>query len=317
MTTITYVLADVSDDGRIALAAISNDPRMQDVLHALAFVRSADGRWSGTQLNNRLVGIHLSRPGEQFDAVGVTIDGGVCEISASQQKWSLVERGSEGPNTLVPLITSRRIDKLIVAAGMQRRMYAGDFSGWSRIDDGLRIPADDLSIGGLLTLDGSSLDHLWAAGYGGEIWRRSHEGWHRIDSPTQKFIALRQRPDGTVVVAGANGTVYVGGQSGWQSVGGLESYAAIAIEHFMGETYVAVRGGALYILQAKGVERVGACLDFPISAMSACATSLLAVGPLGLRRFDGRDWHEMPLPIPASKPLHLDPDSPLDRRHGG
>jgi hypothetical protein len=301
MTTITYVLADLAEDGRIALAAISDDPRANDVLHALAFVRSADGRWSGSQLNNRLVGIHLSLPAEPFDAVGVAIDGGVCEISASQHQWSLVERGDEGPNTLVPLATSRRAGKIIVAGGMQRRMYAGGSSGWSRIDDGLRIPANDLSIGGILALDGSSPEHLWAAGYGGEIWLRKHAAWHRIDSPTaMKLSALRQRPDGSVVVAGANGALYAGNQSSWRYIGGLEPYAATAIENFRGETYVAVHGGALYVLQPRGVERIEACLDFPVHAMSACATSLLAVGPLGLRMLDGSGWHEVRPPVPMA-----------------
>jgi hypothetical protein len=302
-TTITYVLADIADDGRIALAAVSDDPAARDILHALAFVRDATGRWSGCQLSNRLVGIHLALPGEPFGAVAVGIDGGVCEISGSKQTWTLMEAGGEGPNTLVPLITSRRLGDVIVAAGMQRRVYAGNPSGWRRIDEGLRIQADDLAVSGILSLDGDSPERLWTAGYAGEIWRREEGKWHRIDSPTNaKLIALRQLPDTSVMVAGANGVSFIGNGSAWHPVAGLESYAAIAIETFDGLTYVAVRGGGLYVLQPDGLERVQACYHFPVYAISACSTALLAVGPLGLRVLDNTGWRDVAPPIPLPIP---------------
>jgi hypothetical protein len=302
-STITYVHSDITDDGRIAVAAISDEPGAGDVLHALAFVRNSKGTWSGCQLNNRLVGIHLSHSGESFDALGVAIDGGVCEITASKPAWSLVEIGSEGPNTLVPLITSRRVGGAIIAAGMQRRMYAMKRSGWSRIDDGLRIPFNDLSIGGILSVDGSSIDRLWTAGYGGEIWRRDDASWQQVDSPTNaKLIALRQRPDGSVLVAGANGVAFIGDGRTWRAVDGLDPYPAIAVECYRGDTYVAVRGGGLYVLQASSLERVEDCVEFPVYSMSSCASSLLAVGPFGLRMLDASGWHTVEPPIPVQRP---------------
>lgn len=301
--SITYVLADVADDGRMALAAVSDDPRARDIPHALAFVRDATGRWSGCQLSNSLVGIHLARPGEAFDAVGIGIDGGVCEITGSQQRWSLMERGPEGPNTLVPLVTSRRVGDLVMAAGMQRRMYAGTpASGWSRIDDGLRIPATQDSIGGILTLDGTGADDVWCAGFYGEIWHRQGSLWEQIDSPTNsKLIASRRRPDGSLLFAGADGTAFMNDQGAWRFIEGLESYAAIGIENFQGDTYVAVRGGALYVLKGDRLERVEVGPDFAAYALGACDTSLLAAGPFGLYQLDRGGWHAVAPPIPVPK----------------
>jgi hypothetical protein len=296
--TITYVHVDVADDGRIAVAAVSDDPSAQDIFHALAFVRASDGTWRGCQLNNRLVGIHLSRPGEAFDAMGVAIDGGVCRITGSEQEWSLMEEGPDGPSTLVPLTVSRRIGGSIVAAGLQRRVYAGGSRGWSRVDEGVRIPRDDLAFGGFLSIDGTSPEQLWATGYGGEVWHRDQSSWKRIDSPTHsKLIALRQRGDGSVVVAGEKGGVYISAQAGWGKVDGLESYAAVAIEEFAGQTYVAVRGGALYVLQQGGLQRVKECGSFPVYAMRASATAMLAVGPFGLLMLDAGGWREVSPPI--------------------
>ena len=119
----------------------------------------------------------LSRPGEAFDAMGIAIDGGTCRINGSKQEWSLVEEGPEGPNTLVPLIVSRRIGESIVATGMQRRVYAGGANGWYRVDNGVRIPPNDVAIGGFLSIDGTSPEQLWAAGYYGEIWQRDQSHW--------------------------------------------------------------------------------------------------------------------------------------------
>jgi hypothetical protein len=300
--TITYIHVDVADDGRIALAAISDDPSARDILHALVFVRATDGSWSGCQLNNRLVGIHLSQPGESFDAMGIAIDGGVCLITGSGQDWSLIEEGAEGPNTLVPLIVSRRIGGSIVATGMQRRVYAGAASAWSRVDNGVRILADDVAIGGFLSIDGTSPEQLWAAGYYGEIWHCDKSRWSRIDSPTNmKLIALRQQDDGSVIVAGDNGIVFIREHAagGWQRVDGLDSYAAIAIEVFQSQTYIAVRGGALYVLRPDGLQRVEGCGSFPVYAMRACATSLLAVGPFGLLMLDAGGWREVLPPVPV------------------
>ena len=299
---VSYVQVDVTDDGRIALVAVSDDPSARDVLHALAFVRTADGKWSGCLLNNRLVGIHLSLPGEPFDALGLAIDGGVCRIVDSQAEWSLVEVGDEGPNTLVPLIVSRRIgDGHIVATGMQRRTYAGDASGWRRIDAGLRI--EDTAISGLMTIDGSSPEQLWAGGYSGEIWRRVAGHWSRIDSPTNgKIVVMRQYDDGSVIAAGLKGLAFIGSDGGWRQIGGLEPYTAVAIESFHGRTYAAVMGGALYVLEPDGFRRDEEIGSFPVYAMRACGNVLLVAGPFGLRMRDTDGWREVEPPIPVGQP---------------
>ncbi len=105
---------------------------------------------------------------------------------------------------------------------------------------------------------------------------------------------------GSIIVAGDNGVVFVGEHAGWRAVDGLDSYAAIAIEVFQGQTYFAVRGGALYVLQPGGLQRVTECGSFPVYAMRACATSMLAVGsPFGLLMLDAGGWHEISPPIPV------------------
>lgn len=299
---ITYVLADLGEGERMAVAAVLDDPLVRDVCHAFVFIRSPVGQWSATQLNNRLVGVHLARAGDTYDAICTAIDGGVCEISKTQQSWSLVETGAGGPNTLVPLTTSRRIGDTLVVAGMQRRVYAHSPSGWSRIDQGCRIEANDPSIGGFLSIDGASLELMWAVGYHGEIWKRQTGAWERVDSPTNaKLIAVRQLTDGTVMVAGASGTAFIGDRESWREINGLDRFAAIAIENFGEETYVAVRGGALFVLRGYELERVNACIDFPVYGMTAHAHSLFAVGPLGLRMLDKTGWHEVPAPIQVAQ----------------
>jgi hypothetical protein len=300
--TITYTLVDAADDGRIALAAISDDPSARDIPHALVFVRDADGTWSGCQLSNQLVGIYLSQPGEPFDAVGIGIDGGICRITGSEQTWGLMEEGSEGPNTLVPLITSRRIGGTIVAAGMQRRVYADGPSGWSRLDEGVRIASDDLAIGGFLSIDGTSPELLWAAGYGGELWHRNGSSWERVDGPSEdKLVMVHQRHDGSILLADNTGRAFLGTAGDWRPITGVDSSAVIAIEEFLGRTYVSVRGGALFVLGQDKLERVDECGSFPVYAMSASTRSLIAVGPLGLLELNADGWHEASPPVPVGK----------------
>ena len=86
---IMYVFADIAEDGSIAVVAMIDDPQARDICHALVFLRDGQGTWSGQQLSNRLVGIHVGWSDSEPRAVGIAIDGGVCALGDGTQTWGL------------------------------------------------------------------------------------------------------------------------------------------------------------------------------------------------------------------------------------
>lgn len=111
------------------------------------------------------------------------------------------------------------IDGRPVAVGMWRQVWQRDDDGrWTHQDQNMRASLRTDRVFGLNAIDGRD-GRAYAAGFGGEIWRREGGNWRQVDSPTNQVMnAVCVVSADLVFVAGQNGVLLRGDGDDWDFV---------------------------------------------------------------------------------------------------
>ncbi len=175
------------------------------------------------------------------------------------------------------------------AVGMGRAVFRRSSAGlWHPLNAGLP-PNEPGSVTGFCDIAGFSEAELYAAGWGGELWRFNGSRWSRLVSGTEAILTSLVCADERVFAVGRSGTVLVGRGDSWRRVA--------APEHdFWGAAWFR---GALYLSSLSLVFRLEDEVLKPVNAGSAYhllragAERLVSVGARELEVFDGDSWEPL------------------------
>jgi hypothetical protein len=146
-------------------------------------------------------------------------DNGHClRVSLEGQATEeFVSPGPDTPKNTGHLRSAAVIGSSVIAVGMQRQVYVRSEAGqWSEARAGLP-PLGEGETSGFEAVAAVSPTEVYAAGWGGEIWRFDGTRWHRIDSPTNRIITgLGVDDAGLVYGCGRTGLLLSGRADQWQ-----------------------------------------------------------------------------------------------------
>ncbi|KQX27884.1 hypothetical protein ASD05_28095 [Variovorax sp. Root434] len=189
---------------------------------------------------------------------------------------------------------AREIGGHVHACGSKRQVFrrVGDRQ-WV---DMSAPPAAQTEVFGFEALDGYAENEIYAAGWGGEIWRYDGSAWTQCGSPTNVIL--------TAVCCAGDGTVYVGGQGGVLVSGRGDVWASVAWEDevtadlwdlcwFRDRLYVATMS-QLYTLDADRLVPVdyGGMGRVTCYSLSVAQGVLWSVGKADVASFDGTTWQK-------------------------
>ena len=187
---------------------------------------------------------------------------------------------------------ARTIDGLVYACGSKREVYkrVGD-AQWQDISAPRAGATEEF---GFEAIDGYGVNELYAAGWGGEIWRHDGKRWTQCASPTNVILtAVCCAPDGAVYAAGQGGVMVRGRGDDWAIVDWEEEvtldlwdlcwfqdklYVATSFAHFTldGQRLLPVNHGTM-----------GAITGFNLTTAEGV---LWAIGKSDVASFDGSTW---------------------------
>lgn len=141
-------------------------------------------------------------------------------VDAAGAREEAIGSGDDAAGRIGYLRAARAVEGRAYAVGMSRQAYRrGDDGAWTRIDLGCRQALGDMATVGFEGIDGFSEDDLYAVGWKGEIWQRTRNDWHQIDSPTNLILTnVCCAGDGQVYACGRRGTLLRGRGSRWELI---------------------------------------------------------------------------------------------------
>ena len=187
---------------------------------------------------------------------------------------------------------SKTIEGYVFVCGMKRQVYKRiDNNKW--IDLSAPIPAVDEKVG-FESIDGFSVNEIYAVGWNGEIWGYDGKNWTNKASPTNRIL--------TSVCCAPNGEGYICGQQGIMIKGRKDTWEIISWENdvgidlwdicwFQGKIYVASMTN-LFTLEGNELVEV----DFGEMEIPSCynLTSvddvLWSIGKNDVVSFNGNAW---------------------------
>lgn len=136
---------------------------------------------------------------------------------------------------------------------MGRQVYRREgVDNWTRQDQGVVLPRGEIQLCGFNSIDGLSEDAIYAVGFNGEIWFRSHNKWQQQSSPTNLVLhKVRVVREDLIFASGQMGTLLRSDGNHWETI----EHDAITddlwgMEWFQGELYLACDSG-LFKLDSK------------------------------------------------------------------
>ncbi|WP_235507994.1 hypothetical protein [Variovorax sp. Root434] len=259
----------------------------QDIAH-VSLVGLYKGNW-GDAFNStwNATAIAVAKlPSEKVVLIGE--DGDVSTYVSGRREDELID-----PRPVM-IRNAREIGGHVHACGSKRQVFrrVGDRQ-WV---DMSAPPAAQTEVFGFEALDGYAENEIYAAGWGGEIWRYDGSAWTQCGSPTNVIL--------TAVCCAGDGTVYVGGQGGVLVSGRGDVWASVAWEDevtadlwdlcwFRDRLYVATMS-QLYTLDADRLVPVdyGGMGRVTCYSLSVAQGVLWSVGKADVASFDGTTWQK-------------------------
>ncbi len=199
------------------------------------------------------------------------------------------------------LMGLRYIQGNLYACGVQNQVYKQVGNHWNRIDNGIFSPFAGEVDRMLMSIDGFSVDDIYAVGQGGAIWHWDGRNWRRLDSPTNiNLKVVRCASDGNVYIGGGKGLILRGRRDvGWRFVESPNTNIGTVedIEECHGRIYGAATSNLVSIESDEIV-----VLDVPVSgekcfyALDSKDGVLWCVGNEAVLQYDGSQWQQFVCP---------------------
>lgn len=259
---------------------------LKDEIAHTSVVAMDGGDWADcvdTAWNSTAIAV-ARRPSEKMVVIGE--DGEVVTYASGKSKKEALKPAP------VMIRNAREIAGVVHACGMKRQVYKRVGDGkWVAMNAPLAAATEEA---GFEAIDGSSETDVYAAGWGGEVWRYDGKSWSPCESPTRVILsAVCCAPDGTVYVAGQQGVLLKGQGTSFAVVAWAEDVTSDLWDlcWFRGKLYVATLS-ALYTLEGNRLVKV----DFGEAGTPTCyglATAeevMWSIGRDDVASFDGTTW---------------------------
>ncbi len=253
-------------------------------------LRWIDGAWGNYEIDAPVVA-HVAFESNGRRVFSLTPDGEVHVAAPEGFAWEKLDNDEAGsPNRLRQMRDLKRVGDSLFAVGMARMAYERSPTGqWQRIDEGMR----DAAGGGLLSVDGCDRTHVYACGFGGQIWHFDGARWVAVDSPTN--VKLEQvlvcAPD-EVLLTGARGLAIVGNGKSWKVLNPTAARSTLwGLAKFDGRVYAADNA---HVYVVEGDDLVPEQLPFEgrvtTGRLQVKDGMLWSIGESDLLSFDGMNW---------------------------
>lgn len=292
--TDKYVFARGASGGRDEIYLIIHDPELvKDDVPSSAVIVFAQGQWWTVKVLDwtAVAATAVTHPCEQVVALGelgrvLVARGSDChEEACGHNVDDAAFRG-----TLRCLAT---IDGRAYAAGMDRQVFRRDGDNrWTALDDAARMGGGD-EVVGFEAIGGFSATEVYAAGWGGEIWRYDGRSWSRLDSPTNLILTgLCCADTGDVYLCGRAGTLLRGRLDTWEIIDHGSTGEDLWSVAWFDNTLYAASLRLVYRLEERRLVPVDFAADPPGSCGQLCAREgvLWSIGARDVMAFDGSTW---------------------------
>jgi len=160
----------------------------------------------------------VDRPEMAVIAIGP--DGFASISTAAGASVEEIDASPDGPSRRGPIRDLKVIGGAPYVAGMGRQVYRREGSDrWTRQDQGVVLPRGEIQLSGFNSIDGLSEDAVYAVGFNGEIWLRSHNRWQQQDSPTHLVLhQVRVVREDIIYASGQMGTLLRSDGTHWEIV---------------------------------------------------------------------------------------------------
>lgn len=244
--------------------------------------------------------IRVCATGEPHAIYAVDVTGRFVAIVDRKLSEESIWPGPEGPEVLGDIRDLRLIGGCLYAAGMNRQVYRREGPGqWSRRDAGMVIcPPSTEDVTGFNSIDGLAERDLYAAGFGGEIWRYDGMRWQPIGSPTNLVLnRVRAVKPELVYICGKKGTILRGHADRWEVVDQADTEDELwDVEVFNEQIYFASTNNLYRLAGDDSLEpvKVGLTGNITYGSLHARDGVLLSVGRTAvIWTPDGKTWHDI------------------------
>jgi hypothetical protein len=255
----------------------------KDVAHS-SLIAVDQGEWSDaadTTWNSTAVAV-ARKPEEKAVLVGE--DGDVVTYVGGKSKKEAIKPAP------VMIRNAKTIDGEVYACGMKRQVFRR--TGEKKWLDMSAPRAGDTEALGFEAIDGFAANDIYAAGWGGEVWRWDGARWSACASPTTATLtAICCAGDGRVYAAGQGGVLLRGRGDTWELVPWADEVSVDLWDlcWFQGVLYVATMTG-LFTLQGNRLEAVDMGGPVTCYSLSEAEDVLWSVGVADVASFDGTTW---------------------------
>jgi hypothetical protein len=297
-----YIRGRMYSADSIRVTAIREESEDENLKHTVV-LKYDSGKWSRSFIDNRVANFLIYKISTGPRMLSLAEDGEVIRGDLSGAVRSQVDGSTNGPSDLRHLVGLRRIGDTILTCGMRRQVYRTDLDGlvWQRIDDGIFVLSDDLTIAGLWSIAGQTMERLWAVGLEGELWTRTGATWTRRDVPTNAnlydVICVSQN---VAVACGAKGVVITGGDDAWRVIDNHVTTTDFwSIAQFQGKIYLAGSTEGLFMIEDNAVVPADAPAGVisDVSTLDVVGDCMLLVGDQSVVLRDGSQWTNLAAPI--------------------
>lgn len=188
---------------------------------------------------------------------------------------------------------ARTIGGYVHACGMKRQVFKR--TGEKQWLDISAPRAGDTEEFGFEAIDGYAQDDLYAAGWGGEIWRYDGNAWTQCGSPTNVILtAICCAPDGFVYAAGQGGVMLKGRGDVWELVSWEDEVTLDLWDlcWFQDKLYVATMFALFTLDGGVRLREVNYGAMGPVTGFNLTTAEgvLWSIGKADVASFDGSAW---------------------------
>jgi hypothetical protein len=251
-----------------------------------------------------LVGIDGGRWGDAFNTTWDATAIAVAKLPAEKVVLigedgdvSTYVAGTRENDAIVPqpvmIRHARTIGGYVHACGMKRQVFKR--VGEKQWADMSAPRAGDTEEYGFEAIDGYAQNDIYAAGWGGEIWRYDGTAWTQCGSPTNVVLtSICCAPDGFVYAAGQGGVMVKGRGDAWALVDWEDEVTLDLWDvcWFQDKLYVATMFALFTLENGNRLQEVNYGAMGPVTGFNFTTAEgvLWSIGKSDVASFDGTTW---------------------------
>lgn len=300
MTKVTFLTGHSARRGLLGIAAFPQI--LDDEAEFTRFYTTMDDRWMQLEFEFDVRSVtYLNLPDQHYQGWWLLGKRGeVVEVVGGKPRIDQIETAGTGPGEKYGNLFQIRavVDELLIC-GHGRQVYHRRGGHWHLISADILDTDTDKPAEWFRSIDGFSMDELYAVGSEGEIWRFDGTTWRQCDSPTNHHLTDVRCIDENVWACGAGGVILCGRNERWEVIWDQQEPVERwwNLESFRGKIYVA---NNRFLGTFEGDEilpvDVGIRQNLTTGTLHQKEGILWSIGAENILAYDGEYWKEVICP---------------------